>query len=68
MSADVAYRCIITRLPESEGGYFVVEYPELPGCLGVGDTEEAAIADGQNALAACLDALNAVGRALPPPA
>ena len=66
MSADVAYRSAVMRLPESEGGYFVVEYPELPGCLGVGDTEEAAVADGRDALAACLDALNAVGRAAPP--
>ena len=34
--------------PDDEGGY-VVSYPELPGCLSVGDTVEEAIKNGEDA-------------------
>jgi len=39
-----------------------VRFPDIPGCLGVGDTPEEAVEDGQQALFACLDALKAVDR------
>jgi antitoxin HicB len=60
-----AYQYAVTRAPEEEGGYFIVTFFDIPGCLGVGGTEEEAIEDGQKALFACLDALKAVDR--PPP-
>lgn len=53
--------------PASEGGGFIVSFPDMPGCHGVGDTPEAALDDGRLALFACLDALRAVGRESPPP-
>jgi predicted RNase H-like HicB family nuclease len=39
----------------------------MPGVIGIGDNEEDAIADGQQALFACLDALKAVDREPPVP-
>jgi predicted RNase H-like HicB family nuclease len=57
----------LAPLPEAEGGGYVARFPDIPGCLGVGDTEKEAIADAQKALFACLDALKAVGRAAPAP-
>ncbi|MBM3578316.1 MAG: type II toxin-antitoxin system HicB family antitoxin [Alphaproteobacteria bacterium] len=51
--------------PPEEGGYYILSYPEIPGCLGVGDTEAEAVEDGRRALVAVLDALKAVDR--PPP-
>lgn len=62
-----SYRYEVASLSEEEGGGYVVSFPDIPGCLGVGDTEEEAVADGQKALFACLDALKAVGREIPPP-
>ena len=34
--------------PDDEGGY-VVNYPELPGCLSVGDSVEEALKNGEEA-------------------
>lgn len=67
MSDPSAYRHDIAPLPEAEGGGFVVSFPDIPGCLGVGATEEEALADGQQALVACLNALLAVDREAPVP-
>ena len=65
MSDAAAYRTTLSRVPPEEGGYYVLSYPDVPGCLGVGDTEAEAIEDGRRALIAVLDALKAVDR--PPP-
>ncbi|HET6377830.1 MAG TPA: type II toxin-antitoxin system HicB family antitoxin [Methylocella sp.] len=43
-------------------------FPDIPGCLGVGDTPDEAIEEGKQALFACLDALKAVDRKPPLPA
>jgi predicted RNase H-like HicB family nuclease len=67
MTEPSAYRYETAPLPEAEGGGYVVSFPDIPGCLGVADTEEEAIADAQKALFACLDALKAVGRTAPAP-
>lgn len=64
MSDPAAYRYDVAPLAPEEGGY-VVSFPDIPGCVGAGDTEEEAIADAHQALFACLDALKAVGREAP---
>ena len=56
-----------SRLPAEENGLYIVRFPDIPGCLGVGESEEEALADGRNALKACIDALKAVDRPVPPP-
>ena len=65
MSAVGDYRYEVMRVPPEEGGGFVVSFPDIPGCLGVGDTIEEAIEDGQKALLASLDAFKAVDREPP---
>jgi antitoxin HicB len=67
MSDLGAYRYAAAPIPPEEGGGYVVTFVDIPGCLGVGDTEEEAIEDGQKALFACLDALKAVDREWPIP-
>ena len=67
MSDLAAYSYEIAPLPAEEGGGYVVRFPDVPGCLGVGDTQEEATEDGQKALFAALDALKAVDRPLPVP-
>lgn len=62
-----AYPCTTAPLPSEEGGGFVARFPDIPGCLGVGDTPEEAIADGRQALFACIDALKAADRIPPEP-
>lgn len=46
---------------------YVAEYPELPGCVGYGDTEEAARASLEEAKTAYLDALGRAGGTAPSP-
>ena len=65
MSDFSDYRYDLAPIPSEEGGGYVVSFPDIPGCLGVGDTPEEAVEDGQQALFACLDALKAVDREPP---
>ncbi|MEP9354920.1 type II toxin-antitoxin system HicB family antitoxin [Xanthobacter sp. KR7-65] len=60
-----AYPCAVAPVPDEDGGGFVASFPDVPGCLGVGETPEAAEADGRQALFASIDALKAADR--PPP-
>ncbi len=57
----------LAPLPADEGGGFIVRFPDIPGCLGVGDTPDDAMADGLQALFACIDALKAADREPPAP-
>jgi antitoxin HicB len=65
MSGPGLYRYEVAPIPSEDGGGFVARFPDIRGCLGVGDTPEEAVADGQKALSVCLDAVKAVDRAPP---
>ncbi|ARN80997.1 type II toxin-antitoxin system HicB family antitoxin [Methylocystis bryophila] len=67
MNAQHIYASNIEQLSSEDGGYWVVSFPDIPGCLGVGDSMAEAEADAQNALAACLDAFKAIDRPAPIP-
>ena len=62
-----AYQYSVAPVSPEDGGGYVVRFVDIPGCLGVGETQEEAIEDGQKALFACLDALKAVDREPPAP-
>jgi len=62
-----AYPYDVKPIPPEEGGGFLATFPDIPGCLGVGDTPEEALADGRQALFACIDALKAADRVPPEP-
>jgi antitoxin HicB len=62
-----AYPYSVAPIPPEDGSGYVVTFVDIPGCLGVGDTTEEAVEDGQKALFACLDALKAVDREPPLP-
>ena len=49
------YRVTICPLSKDEGGGYLAEYPEIPGCMSDGETVEEAIANGQEALRDCLE-------------
>jgi len=61
------YKFQLAANPAEEGGGFIVTFLDVPGCIGIGETEEEAVADGQEALFACLDALRAADRPFPTP-
>lgn len=60
-----AYRYEVAELAAGDGGGFIVTFPDIPGVIGIGGSREDAIADGRQALYACIDALEAVDREPP---
>ena len=60
-----SYPYELAELAAEDGGGFLVTFPDIPGVIGIGETREEAIADGQQALFACIDALRAVDREPP---
>ena len=49
-----AYRFTVRSLSEDEGGGFLIEYPDVPGCISDGETPAQAIANGRDALKSTL--------------
>ncbi|MEJ7809456.1 MAG: type II toxin-antitoxin system HicB family antitoxin [Gemmatimonadaceae bacterium] len=46
---------------------FVVDVPELPGCMAHDATPHDAVANAQEAIALWIDAAREMGREIPPP-
>lgn len=62
-----AYPFEIRPLDEDEGGGFLISYPDFEYCVSDGDTVEGALANGQEALAATIAALESKGLSVPRP-
>ena len=50
-----------------EDQVYVVDIPELPGCMAHGDTEEGALANAKDAMAFWLDTARELDRPIPEP-
>jgi antitoxin HicB len=61
------YRITVRLLARHEGGGYLVEYPEIPGCMSDGEAIEEAIANGREALRDCLAVFEESGRRAPRP-
>jgi len=61
------YRITVRPLSKEEGSGYLVEYPEIPGCMSDGETVEEAIANGREALRDCLELFKESGRRVPQP-
>ena len=56
------YQFTVRPLSAQEGGGYLVEYPDIPGCMSDGDTIAEAIANGREALRDCLEVFRESGR------
>ena len=66
MSApDLRYELIIYWSDEDEA--YLVEVPELPGCMADGDTYAEAVANAEDAMRAWIETARELGRAVPEP-
>ena len=45
------YPFITSVLPEAEGSGYLIEYPDLPGCMSDGETIQEAVENGRAAVA-----------------
>lgn len=61
------YQFKVRPLTREEGRGYLVEYPDIPGCMSDGETIEEAIANGREALRDCLDVFRESGRNIPKP-
>ena len=52
-------------LAEDEGGGYLIEFPDLPGCMSDGATPEEAIRNGADAVRCWIDAMREAGRPIP---
>lgn len=66
--ANKEYPVVIRALSEAEGGGYLAEFPDLPGCMADGATPEEALKESRDALAAYLASVKKHGDPLPSPA
>jgi antitoxin HicB len=67
MTIDTLPRFEIRPLSEEEGGGYLIEFPDYPGCIADGETPEEAMHEGRDALTAYVRTLEELGRAIPNP-
>ncbi|MGH9639877.1 MAG: type II toxin-antitoxin system HicB family antitoxin, partial [Bryobacteraceae bacterium] len=64
-STEKDYPVIIRKLSKAEGGGYLTEFPDLPGCMADGETPEEALRESGDALASYIASINKHGDALP---
>jgi antitoxin HicB len=57
----------VRPLAKEEGDGYLIEFPDLPGCISDGGTPKDAIRNGQDALSICLLTLKEFGKPAPQP-
>lgn len=62
---SIKYELIIYWSEEDR--YFVVEVPELPGCMADGNTYEQAVANARQVIAEWIEMAQELGRPIPQP-
>ena len=62
-----AYPFTVSPLATDEGGGYLIEFPDVPGCISDGETPEEAIANGRDALKSVLLTMKEFGDAIPQP-
>jgi antitoxin HicB len=63
----VEYPFTVRPLPKSEGGGYLVEFPDLPGCMADGATPEEAIEEASDALESWIKTAREFGDEIPTP-
>jgi antitoxin HicB len=61
------YPFIIRQLSNEEGGGYLIEFPDLPGCISDGKTIDESISNGQDAIDAWIKATKEMDRRIPTP-
>jgi antitoxin HicB len=56
------YQFTVRPLSADEGSGYLVEYPDIQGCMSDGETIQEAIANGREALRDCLEVFRESGR------
>lgn len=62
-----AYTRVLSRLSEEDGGGYLITFPDLPGCMSDGETEEEALENGKDAFLSWVAARMDMGKKIPEP-
>lgn len=65
--SKLQYPFKISILPPEEGGGYLIEFPDLPGCISDGETIDEAIANGKDALFCWIETAKQYGDEVPQP-
>lgn len=65
MTGKINYPFMIRPLDEKEGGGFLIEFPDFPGCIADGTTIEEAIHAGEDALKSWVNTAKEFGDDIP---
>jgi antitoxin HicB len=65
--SETEYRFTIRPLTVEEGGGYLIEFPDLLGCMSDGESIEEALANGAEAKRDWIAAMQQAGRQVPPP-
>jgi antitoxin HicB len=61
------YPFTVRPLSEEDGGGYLIEYPDIPGCMSDGETPEEAVVNGRDALRCALLTLMEFNETIPEP-
>jgi antitoxin HicB len=61
------YPFIMKHLSKEDGGGYLIEFPDLPGCMSDGETIDEAINHGKEAIQAWIETANEMNRSIPKP-
>jgi antitoxin HicB len=64
---SLEYPFAVSPLSEDEGGGYLIEFPDLPGCMSDGATLEEALRNGADAVECWIEAMREAGRPIPAP-
>ncbi|MEO5375999.1 MAG: type II toxin-antitoxin system HicB family antitoxin [Alphaproteobacteria bacterium] len=64
---DLAYPFTVRPLTADEGGGWLVEFPDLPGCMADGETPEGALHEASDAVRSWIETARLRGDPIPPP-
>jgi antitoxin HicB len=67
MATRLDYPFQVRPLPEEEGGGYLIEFTDLPGCLSDGETIEEAVTNGADAVRSWVETAREFGDPVPPP-
>ncbi len=63
--SKLQYPFSISILPPEDGGGYLIEFPDLPGCISDGETIDEAIANGKDALFCWIETARQYGDKVP---
>jgi len=67
MTTNLKYPASIRPLTEAEGGGYMIEFPDLPGCIADGETLVEAMKNAQDAVKSWIKTAKEFGDPIPEP-